>query len=299
MFRRPALLAAVSVVAAAGIVAGLARADERDGPPVLVIGDSVATGMSWSNEAIAIVQRGFAVQWQVAICRRLTGESCPFDGAEPENTIDLVDAMTAVPPTVVVEMGYNDFAGSFAAGLDATIDALVARGAQRILWLTLREARGPYPQLNQMLAEALLRHPQLELVDWNELSAGHPEWFQNDGVHLTRLGGIAMAHLVHGSLTGVLDPLRIDPPELPPLERGEPVDVRLHADGGSPAYVWSLAGGTLPPGLHLLRSGRLYGTPTGRARPATVVVSVVDADGATTLGVVSAGYSPNSELSTT
>lgn len=140
---RLVLIAAAAAVAVSAVIGGPARADTRDGPPVLIVGDSVATGMSWNNEAIAIVQRGFSVDWQVAICRRLTGESCPFDGAEPENTIDLVDAMPSVPPTVVVEMGYNDFAESFAASVDATIDALVARGARRVLWLTLRETRGP------------------------------------------------------------------------------------------------------------------------------------------------------------
>jgi hypothetical protein len=81
-----------------------------------------------------------------------------------------------------------------------------------------------------------------------------------------------------------------------------PYDVRLHAAGGSPAYVWSVGGGALPPGLRLLRSGRLYGTPAGPVKPLSLVVSVVDADGATTCGIVRADvvYSrPNSELSRT
>jgi hypothetical protein len=79
--------------------------------------------------------------------------------------------------------------------------ALLAAGAKHVLWLTLHEAREPFPELNRLLERAPARWPQLELVDWNAAAQGHSDdWFQNDYLHLKETGGIAMAHLVHGAV---------------------------------------------------------------------------------------------------
>jgi len=45
-----------------------------------MICDSIATGMSWHDSAIAIVQKHLDVVWQVAVCGTLAGHGCPFDG---------------------------------------------------------------------------------------------------------------------------------------------------------------------------------------------------------------------------
>jgi putative Ig domain-containing protein len=270
-------MAALALAVAAGS-AGPARADQPVLTRVMIIGDSVATGMYWHNDAITIVQNGFDVDWEVEICRRLTGQSCTSDGVTPPTALDLVDSLSSVPPYVVMVMGYNDPADTFAQSLDTTMQALVSRGAQHVLWLTLRESEGPYPLINQQLGAALARWPQLRLVDWNAVSADHPEWFQNDFVHLVDAGGAAMARLVHGSLMEEVDPLKVDPLTVPALRYGRVLNARLDAQGGTPPYRWRVASGRPPRGIHLATNGQLSGRPWGPG-PRDFTVSVTDADG--------------------
>jgi hypothetical protein len=275
-------LAVVAVALAVCLVAGTARAATPD-PGVLVIGDSVSTGMYWY--ASATVERHLDVNWQIAVCRRVGGQSCYDQGVSPPTMLDLIASLGTVPPTIVVEMGYNDLPDSFAANVDAAMRALIGAGAQHVLWLTLREVQDPYPQLNGVLHAAAARYPQLSLLDWNAWSGNHPEWFQGDGIHLDRTGGIAMAHFVHAALDARLNPLHIATQTLPAAHPGRDYSVRLHATGGNAAYFWSLASGTLPPGLHLLRTGRLYGRPL-RGTSFTLRVRVTDEDGLSAVSAV-------------
>lgn len=246
-------------------------------PTVLVIGDSVATGMYWHDDAIAVMQNGLGVYWDVAVCRTIDGTSCPFDGERAPTLLQVVAARGVVPPTVVVEAGYNDPAGTFSAELDRAMSALVSAGAQHVLWLTLRESRGPYPTLNALLAKAAARWPQLVLVDWNAASQNHPSWFQTDDVHLTPDGGVAMAHLAHAAVMQIVDPLRVRAAPLR-LQAGRSYTMKLHAQGGTPPYRWRVANGRPPRGFHLLANGILV-TPPVAGTQATLTLSVTDADG--------------------
>jgi hypothetical protein len=182
-----------------------------------------------------------------------------------------------VPPIVVVEVGYNDPAGTFAAEVDKAMSALTAAGATHVLWLTMRESRAPYPTLNALLDKAAARWPQLELVDWNAVSESHPSWFQTDDVHLTAECGIAMAHLAHGAVMQVLDPLRVSSTPLR-LKARRAYAMKLRAEGGTPPYRWRVASGRPPRGFHLLANGTLVMTGASPAQ-ATLTLAVTDADG--------------------
>jgi hypothetical protein len=269
---------AVSVCVATLVVAG-ASAVAATPPTVLVIGDSVATGMYWHDDAIAVMQKELGVYWDVAICRTIDGTSCPFDGERAPTLIQAVDARGTVPPTVVVEVGYNDPAGTFASEVDHAMSVLTAAGATRVLWLTMRESRVPYPALNALLEQAATRWPQLDLVDWNGASESHPSWFQTDDVHLTEEGGVAMAHLAHAAVMQVVDPLRVRPTPLR-LQAGRPYSVRLRAQGGAPPYRWRVVSGRPPRGFHLLANGTLVTTGMTHVQ-ATLLLAVTDADGTT------------------
>ena len=262
----------LAVLAVASASAGAAAP-----PSVLVIGDSVATGMYWHDDAIAVMQENLGVYWDVAVCRTIDGTSCPFDGERAPTLVQAVAARGTVPPTVVVEVGYNDPAGTFAAEVDKAMSALTAAGATHVLWLTMRESRAPYPTLNALLDKAAARWPQLELVDWNAVSESHPSWFQTDDVHLTAEGGIAMAHLAHGAVMQVLDPLRVSSTPLR-LKARRAYAMRLRAEGGTPPYRWRVASGRPPRGFHLLANGTLVMTGASRAQ-ATLTLAVTDADG--------------------
>lgn len=61
-------------------------------------------------------------------------------------------------------------------------------------------------------------------------------------------------------------PLTIIEAPLPPLEAGLEFHILLHASGGVPPYVWSIAGGELPEGVDLAPEGLLTGRP---AKPGT------------------------------
>lgn len=268
----------VSICLAALVVAA-SSAVAATPPLVLVIGDSVATGMYWHDAAIAVMQERLGVYWDVAICRTIDGTSCPFDGERAPTLLQVVAARGTVPPTVVVEIGYNDPAGTFASEVDDAMKALTAAGATHVLWLTMRESRAPYPTLNALLEQAVTRWPQLELVDWNAASESHFSWFQTDDVHLTAEGGVAMAHLAHAAVMQVVDPLRVPSTPLH-LQRARSYAMKLRALGGTPPYRWRVASGRPPRGFHLLANGTL--TAAATHTQATFTLSVTDADGTST-----------------
>jgi len=263
----------------AALVVATTSAGAGAPPTVLVIGDSVATGMYWNNDAIAVMQANLDVVWDVAVCRTIEGVSCPFEGGRVPTLIQAVDDRGVVPPIVVVEVGYNDPADTFASAVDDAMSALVSAGARHVLWLTMRESRGPYPTLNALLEKAAGRWPQLELVDWNAASKSRQAWFQNDNVHLTPQGGLALAHLAHGAVIELVDPLRVQRAPLR-LRPGRSYTMRLLAEGGTPPYRWRVASGRPPRGFHLLANGTLTAT-TAPGGHAAFVVAVTDADGTT------------------
>lgn len=79
---------------------------------------------------------------------------------------------------------------------------------------------------------------------------------------------------------------------LPNATQGTPYGVVLAATGGTGAYTWSLASGTLPAGITLAPSGLLSGTPTAPAVAAFTVRATSGAlsgERALTLTVVSSG----------
>ena len=84
-------------------------------PRVTVIADSAFAAVTASQEPLAVLKSGFAVDIDVGICRRLTGTSCPSDGGvAPPTLVDVVHSLgPAIAPTVVVEVGYNEVADTF------------------------------------------------------------------------------------------------------------------------------------------------------------------------------------------
>ncbi len=272
------------VVAVSLSVGASATASATQEAKVTVIGDSVLTGVLWYSQPTTILERDLDLHLQVAVCRRLTGPSCTFDGVTPPNLVQLVTSLgTGLGPTVIVVMGYNDFEQTFAQSVEASVDALVHAGVTRIVWATLREARHPYVRMNDTLLAAAGRHPQLTIVDWNMYSRSHPEWFQNDGLHLQGDGGTELASFLHAAVTDVLQkplPITVAPTKLPPAHVGRRYAVRLVATGGRSPYRFKLAAGALPKGLALRSDGRISGTPT-RPNRLELVVRASDAKGRT------------------
>lgn len=75
-------------------------------------------------------------------------------------------------------------------------------------------------------------------------------------------------------------PLAIGTTSLPLAAAGAPYSALLAASGGTAPYSWSLASGSLPPGLALSGAGALSGTPAASGTT-SFTVEVTDAAGAT------------------
>jgi hypothetical protein len=120
----------------------------------------------------------------------------------------------------------------------------------------------------------------MTVVDWNMYSRSHPDWFQDDGLHLNVVGVGWMATLFRRALLDLkipLPPVVVATSRLPDARLGRAYASRLVARGGLAPYRWSFK--RLPAGLHASAAGRLSGAPRGRAGTYAVSVRVVDALG--------------------
>jgi hypothetical protein len=271
--------------AATALGAPIGGAASAPPPRVTFIGDSIAAAIAYDEVPTRILSRGVDLDLQLAVCRRLVGESCPYKGTRPLTLVDLLPTLEPAP-TVVVEVGYNDFEATFAQTVETVLAALRGAGAERVLWLTLREQRSSYAEMNDVIRAAAAKHPELTVVDWNRYSRSHPQWFQDDGLHLDYEGAVAMATLVQKTLRSlgvVVAPaarLAITTKSLPPAKVGRPYRARLLAAGGVRPVTWRRQAGALPAGLRLLPGGWLTGTPraAGTSHP---TLRATDARGGT------------------
>jgi hypothetical protein len=274
----------------ASVVAALAGASTTSAanplPQVTVIGDSILTAVQWNTAPMATLGQGFDLQMEIGVCRRIEGQSCPYEGGEVPTLVELVPQLgSSIAQTVIVEVGSNDPQDVFAQEVEDAMHVLIHYGATRVLWVNFHEVQGQYPAMNQVLVAAAQRYPQLSVVDWNAAAAGHPEWFQTDGIHLVYSGAVAMATLLHDALLGVGGivpppdpPLVLPATPLPAARAGRPYAARLVANGGTAPYHWQVTSGPLPKGLRLLANGRITGIPKrpGRSR---FTFRVLDANG--------------------
>jgi hypothetical protein len=86
---------------------------------------------------------------------------------------------------------------------------------------------------------------------------------------MLRLGTVLICFV--GMAAGQAPPLAISEGSLPPLEAGVEFHTLLHASGGVPPYVWSVASGDLPEGITLAPEGLMSGRPT---KPGTVTLTL-------------------------
>jgi len=285
MARAVAGVAAFVVVGMLSVGATAASWDQAKPQQVTLIGDSVADAIAQTSTAVAEAGREVSLDLQVAPCRRVNGQSCPYNGVRPPNVIQLVQSLgPSLGPNVVVAVGYNDSESTFAQDVASALSALEDAGAKRIFWLTLRAARHPYLTMNAALEAAAADHPDLTIVDWNVYSRSHPDWFQSDGIHLAGDGAMAMATLIHKALetAGVAAPdVRVRTARLPVAIRGSDYSARLVGAAGFAPYRWSLLE-RAPAGIHLEPNGMVRGRPLVAAGAYTFNVRVTDSTGTST-----------------
>ncbi len=282
MTRALVRVAAAVVCGLLAVSAAAASRAQTKVQQVTLIGDSVADAIVETSTAVAEARREVSLRLEVAPCRRVNGDSCPYNGVRPPNVIDLVHSLgSALGPNVVVAVGYNDHEDSYAQDVEDAIGALEDAGVKHVFWLTLRAARHPYLTMNDAIAASAARHPDVRVIDWNVYSRSHPDWFQSDGLHLSSAGALAMATLIHKSLVtaGVAAPdVRVATSRLPSARRGASYSARLVGAAGIAPYRWSLLE-RAPAGLHLEANGRVQGRARAAAGAYTFNVRITDASG--------------------
>lgn len=262
------------------------------GTHVTIVSDSVLTSVTWGNVAAqTALDQNLDVQIDAAVCRRLSGQSCQFNGGYAPTALDVINGWrTTLGPVVVIVDGYNDIPTSFANDVELTLDTLRDDGVQHILWVNLHAVRPEYALKNAVLAAADLHHPELTVLDWNTYSSPHPEWYQTDFIHLVPAGGVAIAAFINQAIQNALNPPAVASAPRPKLvvkvkrtfvsRVGKKFDRRLKASGGVGQLRWLATGRALRRAkLHLLAGGVLRGRPN---KPGThwLNLEVVDSRGA-------------------
>ncbi|MBA3654783.1 MAG: hypothetical protein H0W70_11410, partial [Actinobacteria bacterium] len=131
--------------------------------------------------------------------------------AEGDDVARSLRAQGRLGQVVIVHLGTNG--PPRASDIDSLMREL--DGVPRVLLVNVRMPRKWEGATNAALQDATHRYPKTVLVDWHGHSNSHPDWFQSDGVHLTRRGADAFAALIAESLPP-------PPPPPPPTTTTEP-----------------------------------------------------------------------------
>jgi peptidoglycan/LPS O-acetylase OafA/YrhL len=102
---------------------------------------------------------------------------------------ELTDAVAAdrshvMNDTVILDLGNNN---RLTRESVVTLFDLL-KNQPHIILINTAVPRGWRDENNQIIRSAASNYPQIRLVDWASISAGHPEFFAPDGVHLNDLG---------------------------------------------------------------------------------------------------------------
>ncbi len=194
------------------------------------------------------------------------------------------------PCDPMVQFGTEAFYREWQRAAQQVTDILRSRGAD-VVWMLIPPAPAGSPReitvarINDIYRSIALRTPGVGIVDAFNPFGGKTfdaSVRAADGVHLNASGVTLMASLVNRAVVDTTNGVSLPPPVLvtpASLRRGR-VEAgylaALTATGGVVPLSWSLASGSLPPGLTLSSAGALAGTPT-MAGTFTFTVQVADA----------------------
>lgn len=168
------------------------------------IGDGVGLSVSehGAAELPALLDGVYASSAYDAVTGRCTS-GCAQSGTAAAASVPIGTG------TVIVHLGYATPNDNFGARIDAMMNALVARGVRRVIWINLseRSGRADFVAVNRALAAAPARWRQLIVLDWRAGAAGtasdRNRWFSSDGHHLTATGQAQFARFIRDAVVPI------------------------------------------------------------------------------------------------
>jgi lysophospholipase L1-like esterase len=125
-------------------------------------------------------------------------------GASTSWGIDQLTGRPSVPSVVVVALGSNPGPAveSFAADVEALVEALIDRGAERIVWVPPvgLGASWDYADKAQVLRDSATTYSELEVMEWDRDVREHPERITGDGLHPTPDGYRCLVAAIEGAV---------------------------------------------------------------------------------------------------
>jgi peptidoglycan hydrolase-like protein with peptidoglycan-binding domain len=178
-----------------------------DAAPVgsfLFIGDSV--GESMKAEFNAVVTPAYpTMNYQALSNRCMVGPSCVAAAIGLPDAPAIINSLTPeqYPNIAIIQLGYNDDPTTLQSDVDQVVNALNARGVQRVVFINLstRRTSRNYALSNAVLANAATSYPNVSVLDWNAASSAPTQgrWFRDD-IHLTNTGRAQFALFIRNQL---------------------------------------------------------------------------------------------------
>src|SRR5262249_16596562 len=139
------------------------------------------------------LKKGLKMKLDLDVCRRLVETSCSYQGNTPATALQEVHRFgSALGDGLIVDVGYNDYSGTYRDDMGKIIKAADADGVKGIVWVTMRQARSSYDWTNYVIKSEAKKWPNVVVADWNKRSTGEP-WFGSDGLHLNDAGASHLA----------------------------------------------------------------------------------------------------------
>lgn len=229
---------------------------------IVLIGDSIAVGVTGDFELR--FPKGLI---DGAVSRQMT---------EAQTIYDYYESQDVVGNVVVFALGTNGVI------TDDMVDTLVADIGpdKKIYFINTRSPEyAAVENVNATLASAANRYDNVELIDWYGLSAGHDEWFHEDGIHPSPEGAEVYCDMIQEAIgfPKVYDKTKDpnysssfdDPNAAAAIEQGEytglPAEDGTSANGSADASASTYAEGTGTSAATTDTSGATASTATDTA----------------------------------
>jgi hypothetical protein len=132
----PGLAAGGALVLA--LIVSAPAAPRRSRPRLTVVADSVAGALAYAP-ARRYLRRWYTFRLAAGVCRRLVAPSCEFNHTYARSALEAVHHRgRRLGKTVVLDVGYNDAAETYAADLDRVLGALKRLGVRKVVVVTMR-----------------------------------------------------------------------------------------------------------------------------------------------------------------